>query len=162
MENKHAINIPAISFSAFCSILPIMENGRKAQNLKSVHPIEKASTTNACVSKVLILKLILDAKRSSFGIRFLDPASATTLSLILCYEIQQFKYFWLYRKAMSFLQYTFFYKQSSFGPRFKNCLNFSKNLPPKLFSNCLLDDLLTSIVQISNILNGAIVHYRDT
>ena len=43
-------------------------------------------------------------------------------------------------------QYTFFYKQSIFDPRPKNYLSFSKKLPKKLFSNCLVDDLLTSIV----------------
>ena len=39
-----------------------------------------------------------------------------------------------------------FYKQSIFGPRPENCLSFSKTPPKKLFSNCLADDLLTSIV----------------
>ena len=38
------------------------------------------------------------------------------------------------------------YKQSIFGPRPENCLSFSKKPPKKLFSNCLADDLLTSIV----------------
>ena len=109
MENKGSINIPsAISFSPFGSILTIMENGRKAQNFKLVHSIEKASTTNACGCGVLISKLILYAKRSVSGISFLDSASATILSLDLYYEIQQSKYFCLYRKAMSF--YSFEYK----------------------------------------------------
>ena len=52
---------------------------------------------------MLILKLILDAKRSISSISFLDSASVTTLSLISYHEIQQSKYFGLYRKAMSFL-----------------------------------------------------------
>ena len=39
-----------------------------------------------------------------------------------------------------------FYKQSIFDTRPENCLNFSKKLPQKLFSNCLVDGLLTSIV----------------
>ena len=40
----------------------------------------------------------------------------------------------------------FFYKQSIFDPRPENCLSFSKKLPQKLISNCLLNGLLTSIV----------------
>ena len=40
----------------------------------------------------------------------------------------------------------FFYKQSIFDPRPENCLSFSKKSPQKLFSNCLVDGLLTSIV----------------
>ena len=41
--------------------------------------------------------------------------------------------------------YTFFFNnQSIFHP--ENCSSFSKNYPPKLFSNCLVDGLLTSIV----------------
>lgn len=84
------------------SILTIIENGRKAQNFKLVHSVEKASTTNACGCRVLISKLILYAKRSVSGISFLDFAFATILSLVLSYEIQQSKYFCLYRKAMSF------------------------------------------------------------
>ena len=36
----------------------------------------------------------------------------------------------------------YIYKQSIFDPRPENCLSFSK----KLFSNCLVDGLLTSIV----------------
>ena len=39
-----------------------------------------------------------------------------------------------------------FYKQSIFDTRPENCLSFSKKLPQKLFSNCLVDGLLTSIV----------------
>ena len=39
-----------------------------------------------------------------------------------------------------------FYKQSIFDTRPENCLRFSKKLPQKLFSNCLVDGLLTSIV----------------
>ena len=39
-----------------------------------------------------------------------------------------------------------FYKQSIFDPRPENCLSFSKKSPKKLFSNCLVDGLLTSIV----------------
>ena len=41
------------------------------------------------------------------------------------------------------LFYTFFYKQSIFDPRPENCWSFSKKSP--LFSNCLVDGLLTSI-----------------
>ena len=40
----------------------------------------------------------------------------------------------------------FFYKQSIFDPRPENCLSFSKKSPQKLFSNCLVEGLLTSIV----------------
>ena len=40
----------------------------------------------------------------------------------------------------------FFNKQSIFGPRPENRLSFSKQSPQKLFSNCLVDGLLTSIV----------------
>ena len=43
-------------------------------------------------------------------------------------------------------QINLFYKQSIFDTRPENCLSFSKKLPQKLFSNCLVDDLLTSIV----------------
>ena len=39
----------------------------------------------------------------------------------------------------------FFYKQSIFDPLPENCLSFSKKSPQKLFSNCLVDGLLTSI-----------------
>ena len=39
-----------------------------------------------------------------------------------------------------------FYKQSIFDTRPENCLSFSKKLSQKLFSNCLVDGLLTSIV----------------
>ena len=39
-----------------------------------------------------------------------------------------------------------FYKQSIFDTHPENCLSFSKKLPQKLFSNCLVDGLLTSIV----------------
>ena len=39
-----------------------------------------------------------------------------------------------------------FYKQSIFDTRPENCLSFSKKLPQKLFSNYLVDGLLTSIV----------------
>ena len=42
-------------------------------------------------------------------------------------------------------KYTFFYKQSIFDPRPENCLSFSKKSPQKLYSNCLVDGLLTSI-----------------
>ena len=42
--------------------------------------------------------------------------------------------------------FLFFYKQSIFDPRPQRCLSFSKNYPQKLFSNCLVDGLLTSIV----------------
>ena len=42
----------------------------------------------------------------------------------------------------------FFYKQSIFDPRPECCLSFSKKSPQKLFSNCLVDGLLTSIVEI--------------
>ena len=41
-----------------------------------------------------------------------------------------------------------FYKQSIFDTRPQNCLAFLKNRPKKLFSNCLVDGLLTSIVSI--------------
>ena len=44
------------------------------------------------------------------------------------------------------INYTFFYKQSIFDPRPENSLSFSKKLPQKMFSNCLVDGLLTSIV----------------
>ena len=40
----------------------------------------------------------------------------------------------------------FFYKKSIFDPRPESCLSFSQKLPQKLFSNCLVDGLLTSIV----------------
>ena len=40
----------------------------------------------------------------------------------------------------------FFYKQSIFDPRPENCLRFSKKSLQKLFSNYLVDGLLTSIV----------------
>ena len=40
----------------------------------------------------------------------------------------------------------FFNKQSIFDPRPEICLSFSKKSPQKLFSNCLVDGLLTSIV----------------
>ena len=40
----------------------------------------------------------------------------------------------------------FFYKQSIFDPRPKNCLSFSKKSSQKLFSGCLVDGLLISIV----------------
>ena len=43
-------------------------------------------------------------------------------------------------------QINLFYKQSIFDTRPENCLSFSKKLPQKLFSNCLVDGLLTSIV----------------
>ena len=46
---------------------------------------------------------------------------------------------------LEILSYTFFYKQSIFDPRPKKCLCFSKQLPQKLFNNCLVDGLLTSI-----------------
>ena len=46
---------------------------------------------------------------------------------------------------LEILSYTFFYKQSIFDPRPKKCLCFSKQLSQKLFSNCLVDGLLTSI-----------------
>ena len=39
-----------------------------------------------------------------------------------------------------------FYKQSIFDPRPENCSSFPKNRPKKLFRNCLVDGLLTSIV----------------
>ena len=39
----------------------------------------------------------------------------------------------------------FFYKQSIFDPRPEDYLSFSKKLPLKLFSNCLVDGQLTSI-----------------
>ena len=43
--------------------------------------------------------------------------------------------------------YTFLLnKQFIFDPRPENCLSFSKKLLKKLFSNCLVDGLLTSIV----------------
>ena len=48
--------------------------------------------------------------------------------------------------SMSESNCTFFYKQSIFNPCPENCLSFSKKLPQKLFSNCLVDGLLTSIV----------------
>ena len=60
------------------------------------------------------------------------------------------------------LLYTFSYKQSIFEYHPENCLSFSKELPLKLFSNCLVDGLLTSTVKFSNILNVAIFYYRDT
>ena len=40
----------------------------------------------------------------------------------------------------------FLYKQFIFDSRPQSCLSFSKNYPQKLFSNCLVDGLLTSIV----------------
>ena len=40
----------------------------------------------------------------------------------------------------------FFYKQSIFDPRPKNCLRFSRKSPQKLFSSCLVDGPITSIV----------------
>ena len=40
----------------------------------------------------------------------------------------------------------FFCKQSIFDPRPENCLRFSKKSLQKLFSNCLVDGLLASIV----------------
>ena len=43
-------------------------------------------------------------------------------------------------------QINLFYKQSIFDTRPENCLSFSKKLPQKLSSNCLVDGLLTSIV----------------
>ena len=43
-------------------------------------------------------------------------------------------------------QINLFYKQSIFDTRPENCLSFSKKLPQKLFSNCLVDGLLTSII----------------
>ena len=46
---------------------------------------------------------------------------------------------------LEILSYTFFYKQSIFDPRPAKCLCFSKQLPQKFFSNCLVDGLLTSI-----------------
>ena len=69
---------------------------------------------------------------------------------------------------MSLSNYTFFYKQSSFDPRPENRLSFSEKSPQKLFRDCLVDGLLTSIVYLrlsnlySNILNVAIVYYSDT
>ena len=42
----------------------------------------------------------------------------------------------------------FYYKQSIFDPCCKNCLSFSKKLSEKLFSNCLVDGILTSVVSI--------------
>ena len=39
----------------------------------------------------------------------------------------------------------FFYKQSTFDPRPENVQACLKNCPKKLFSNCLVDGLLTSI-----------------
>ena len=44
------------------------------------------------------------------------------------------------------LHYTIFYKQSIFDSRPKNCLSFSKKSPQKLFSTCLVDGPLNSIV----------------
>ena len=46
----------------------------------------------------------------------------------------------------SSLLHIFFNKQSTCDHRPENCLSFSKNRPKKLFSNCLVEDLLTSIV----------------
>ena len=43
-------------------------------------------------------------------------------------------------------KYTFFYKQSNFDPCPENFLSFSKKLPKKIVSNCLVDGLLTSVV----------------
>ena len=40
----------------------------------------------------------------------------------------------------------FLYRQSIFDLRRQNCLSFSKTSPQKLFSNCLVYGLLTSIV----------------
>ena len=40
----------------------------------------------------------------------------------------------------------YFYKQSTFDPCPENCLSIFKKSPQKLFSNCLVDGLLTSIV----------------
>ena len=47
-----------------------------------------------------------------------------------------------------FTVHLFFYKQSIFDPRPENCLSFSKKSPQKLFSICLVDGLLTSILNI--------------
>ena len=59
--------------------------------------------------------------------------------------------------------HTFFLnKQSIFDPRPQNSLSFSKKLPQKLFSYCLVDGPLTLLFKYSNILNVAIVYYRDT
>ena len=53
----------------------------------------------------------------------------------------------LFENCVIFIFYTFFFhKQSTFDPRPENCLSFLKNRPKKLFSNCLVDGLLTSIV----------------
>ena len=93
--------------------------------------------------------------RSDFVI--LDPPSPSTLYL--------HKRFWLIppppsttvrivrRELLYILQITinqihlFFKKkkQSIFGPRPENCLSFSEKSPQKLFSNCLVAGLLTSI-----------------
>ena len=39
---------------------------------------------------------------------------------------------WLLENVLSIKTYTFFYKQSIFDPRPKNCLSFSKKSPQKI------------------------------
>ena len=51
---------------------------------------------------------------------------------------------WNQYKHIAFIP--FFYKQSIFDHCPENCLSFSKKSPQKLFSNCLMDGLLTSTV----------------
>ena len=61
-------------------------------------------------------------------------------------------FFSLSINRMSLLKYLlfipFFYKQSIFDSRTENCLGLSEKFPKKMFSNCLLDGLLISIVFI--------------
>ena len=52
----------------------------------------------------------------------------------------------VYYTQEKFWIHLFFYKQSIFNPRPENYLSFSKKLPQKLFSSCLVDGPLTSIV----------------
>ena len=50
------------------------------------------------------------------------------------------------RMRQIFVNTPFFNKQFIFDPRHENCLSFLRNRLKKLFSNCLVDSLLTSIV----------------
>ena len=50
------------------------------------------------------------------------------------------------RMPQIFVNTPFFNKQFIFDPRHENCLSFLRNRRKKLFSNCLVDGLLTSIV----------------
>ena len=57
---------------------------------------------------------------------------------------------WIEPKEFELNKYTrntpFFNKQSIFDPRPENCSAFLKICPKKLFSDCLIDGPLTSIV----------------